>query len=167
MVRKLVVETLGTFFLVMTVGMAVLGGGGGGPLAVGAIVLLLIIRDHRILSRYAYTLGLVGIVLVLIPALLPARYSVVNGAKLWILIGGFSIQPGEFAKLALLSFFAFYLVRKRIAMSQESEVAGVFDALQGHAGQHASPGLPCLWGHDHVVGRGLDQEGDLPQAIDE
>ena len=89
--------------------------------AVGAIVLLLIVRDHRTLSRYAYTLGLVGIVLVLIPALLPAQYSVVNGAKLWILIGGFSIQPGEFAKLALLSFFAFYLVRKREVLSLASK----------------------------------------------
>src|SRR5262245_13756814 len=85
--------------------------------ALGAIALLLIVRDHRTLSRYAYTLGLVGIILVLIPAVLPAQYSVVNGAKLWILIGGFSIQPGEFAKLALLSFFAYYLVRKREVLS--------------------------------------------------
>jgi cell division protein FtsW (lipid II flippase) len=89
--------------------------------AVGAIILLLVIRDHRSLSRYAYTLGLVGIVLVLVPALLPARYSVVNGAKLWILVGGFSIQPGEFAKLALLSFFAYYLVRKREVLSLASK----------------------------------------------
>jgi cell division protein FtsW (lipid II flippase) len=89
--------------------------------AVGAVVLLLVVRDHRTLSRYAYTLGLVGIILVLIPALLPAKYSVVNGAKLWILIGGFSIQPGEFAKLALLSFFAFYLVRKREVLSLASK----------------------------------------------
>jgi cell division protein FtsW (lipid II flippase) len=89
--------------------------------AVGAIVLLIVIRDHRALSRYAYTLGLAGIVLVMIPALLPARYSVVNGAKLWILVGGFSIQPGEFAKLALLCFFAYYLVRKREVLSLASK----------------------------------------------
>jgi cell division protein FtsW (lipid II flippase) len=89
--------------------------------AIGAVVLLLVVRDHRSLSRYAYTLGLVGIVLVVIPALLPARYSVVNGAKLWVLLGGFSIQPGEFAKLALLSFFAYYLVRKREVLSLASK----------------------------------------------
>ena len=89
--------------------------------ALGAVVLLMFIRDHRVLSRYAYTLGLVGIVLVMIPALLPAKYSVVNGAKLWILVGGFSIQPGEFAKLALLSFFAYYLVRKREVLSLASK----------------------------------------------
>jgi len=89
--------------------------------AFGAVLLLVIIRDHRSLSKYAYTLGLVGIVLVMIPALLPAQYSVVNGAKLWILVGGFSIQPGEFAKLALLSFFAYYLVRKREVLSLASK----------------------------------------------
>jgi cell division protein FtsW (lipid II flippase) len=89
--------------------------------AVGAVLLLVLIRDHRSLSRYAYTLGLAGIVLVIIPALLPDKYSVVNGAKLWILVGGFSIQPGEFAKLALLSFFAYYLVRKREVLSLASK----------------------------------------------
>ena len=84
-------------------------------------VLLAVIRDHRIVSRYAYTLGLVGIVLVMLPAVLPASISEVNGAKLWIRFGGFSIQPGEFAKLALVSFFAYYLVRKREVLSLASK----------------------------------------------
>jgi cell division protein FtsW (lipid II flippase) len=86
-----------------------------------AAVLLLVVRDHRVVSRYAYTLGLVGIVLVMIPAVLPASLSEVNGAKLWIKIGSFSIQPGEFAKLALVSFFAYYLVRKREVLSLASK----------------------------------------------
>jgi cell division protein FtsW (lipid II flippase) len=85
-----------------------------------AAALLVVIRDHRTISRYAYTLGLAGIVLVLIPALLPSRFSERNGAKLWIQLGGFSIQPGEFAKLALLAFFAYYLVRKREVLSLAS-----------------------------------------------
>jgi cell division protein FtsW (lipid II flippase) len=85
-----------------------------------ASVLLAVVRDHRAISRYAYTLGLAGLVLVMIPAVLPAAYSEINGAKLWIVIGGFSIQPGEFAKLALLVFFAYYLVRKREVLSLAS-----------------------------------------------
>jgi cell division protein FtsW (lipid II flippase) len=85
-----------------------------------ASALLFIVRDHRAVSRYAYTLGLAGIVLVMIPAVLPGRFSEINGAKLWIIIGGFSIQPGEFAKLALLSFFAYYMVRKREVLSLAS-----------------------------------------------
>jgi cell division protein FtsW (lipid II flippase) len=88
----------------------------------GALLLLTIVRDHRSLSRYAYTLGLTGIVLVLIPAILPARFSSINGAKLWIKFGGFfSIQPGEFAKILLLAFFAYYLVRKREVLSLASK----------------------------------------------
>lgn len=35
-------------------------------------------------------------------------------------MGSFSIQPGEFAKLALLVFFAYYLVRKREVLSLAS-----------------------------------------------
>jgi cell division protein FtsW (lipid II flippase) len=85
-----------------------------------AVVVLAVVRDHRSLSRYAFTLGFTGIVLVMIPAVLPGRFSVVNGAKLWIKFGLFSIQPGEFAKIALLVFFAYYLVRKREVLSLAS-----------------------------------------------
>jgi cell division protein FtsW (lipid II flippase) len=85
-----------------------------------AAVLLLVVRDHKVVSRYAYTLGLVGIVLVMIPAVLPSSLSEINGAKLWIKLGSFTIQPGEFAKLALVSFSAYYLVRKREVLSLAS-----------------------------------------------
>ena len=104
----------------------VFGGTGGRQLAwtlaalILAATLLLVVRDHKVVSRYAYTLGLVGIVLVMIPAVLPSSLSEVNGAKLWIKLGAFSIQPGEFAKLALVSFFAYYLVRKREVLSLAS-----------------------------------------------
>jgi len=84
------------------------------------IAVLAIIRDHRALARYAYTLMFLGLIALAIPAVLPASLSEVNGAKLWILIGGFSIQPGEFAKVALICFFAAYLVEKRDVLSLAS-----------------------------------------------
>jgi cell division protein FtsW (lipid II flippase) len=90
-------------------------------------VALVFIRDHRALSRYGYTLALAGCLLVIVPVLLPARYSEVYGSKLWIRFGGFSIQPGEFAKLALIVFFAYYLVRKREVLALASRrVLGVW-----------------------------------------
>jgi cell division protein FtsW (lipid II flippase) len=83
-------------------------------IGVAAFVLVLFaIREPRVLQRYTYTLGAVGLILLAIPALLPASLSSVQGAKVWIIIGGFSIQPGEFAKLAVAVFFAGYLVNKR------------------------------------------------------
>lgn len=81
------------------------------------LAVLIGIRDHRSLSRYAYTLALVGLFLLLLPAVLPAQYSEVNGARIWIRIAGFSIQPGEISKIALTIFAASYLVAKRDVLS--------------------------------------------------
>ncbi|GAB3353287.1 FtsW/RodA/SpoVE family cell cycle protein [Modestobacter lapidis] len=84
------------------------------------VAVLLIVRDHRMLARLAYTLALLGLVLLAIPAALPSSISEVNGAKLWIRVGGFSIQPGEFAKICLIVFFAAYLVEKRDVLALAS-----------------------------------------------
>ncbi|HVB45277.1 MAG TPA: FtsW/RodA/SpoVE family cell cycle protein [Streptosporangiaceae bacterium] len=81
------------------------------------VAVLALIREPRILQRYTYTLGTVGLILLAIPAMLPGSLSSVQGAKVWIIIGGFSIQPGEFARIALAVFFAGYLVRKRDVLS--------------------------------------------------
>lgn len=81
------------------------------------IVLIVIVRDHRVLQRYAYTLALIGLFLLILPTVLPARFSEVNGARIWILVAGFSIQPGEFAKVLLTIFAAAYLVAKRDVLS--------------------------------------------------
>jgi cell division protein FtsW (lipid II flippase) len=85
-------------------------------LGVGCFVgILALIREPRVLQRYTYTLGAIGILLLALPALLPASISEVagTGAKIQIRLGTFTIQPEEFAKLALAASFAGYLVAKR------------------------------------------------------
>ncbi|WP_084099866.1 FtsW/RodA/SpoVE family cell cycle protein [Demequina sp. NBRC 110051] len=76
------------------------------------IGVLLVIRDHRKLRRYTYTAGVVGLILYLLP-LVPGLGVTINGARIWVSIGGNSLQPGEFAKIALVIFFAGYLVTNR------------------------------------------------------
>ncbi|MBV9057560.1 MAG: FtsW/RodA/SpoVE family cell cycle protein [Pseudonocardiales bacterium] len=71
------------------------------------------VGDHRSLASYGYTCGLVGLGLLVLPGVLPASVSQVNGAKLWLRLGGLSIQPGEFAKILLIVFVAVFLVNNR------------------------------------------------------
>ncbi len=87
---------------------------------------LAVVRDHRGLDRYRYTFMAAGLVLLLLPSVLPARFSEVNGAKIWIRVAGFSIQPSEIAKIALIVFFASYFVAKRELLSLATRrVAGL------------------------------------------
>ncbi|WOX12535.1 FtsW/RodA/SpoVE family cell cycle protein [Streptomyces sp. N50] len=77
------------------------------------IVVVVALRDHRVLQRYAYVCVAAALVLLTLPVLFPA----VNGARIWIRIAGFSIQPGEFAKVLLAVFFAAYLAANRNALA--------------------------------------------------
>lgn len=81
---------------------------------VGVILLigvLVVLRDHKSLSRYSYLLGLVGLIFLALPLVWPTAINA--DARIWISIGPFSIQPGEFSKILLLLFFAQLLVNKR------------------------------------------------------
>lgn len=81
------------------------------------VAVLAFVREPKTLQRYTYTLGTAGVVLLALPALLPPSMSSVNGAQIWIILGGFSVQPGEFARILLAVFFAGYLVAKRDVLS--------------------------------------------------
>ncbi|MDQ1048565.1 FtsW/RodA/SpoVE family cell cycle protein [Streptomyces sp. V4I2] len=77
------------------------------------IVVVLLLRDHRVLQRYAYVSVAAAMALLILPIFFPS----VNGARIWIRVAGFSIQPGEFAKVLLAVFFAAYLAANRNALA--------------------------------------------------
>ena len=79
--------------------------------------LFLLRRDYRRLESYKYLCGLGAVLLLLLPAA-PKLGQTVNGARLWIHVGGMQIQPGEFAKLLLIVFLAGYLREKREVLAQ-------------------------------------------------
>jgi cell division protein FtsW (lipid II flippase) len=83
------------------------------------VALLALIREPRVLQRYTYTLGAIGLFLIALPAMLPGSISGVanTGAKIQISLGGFTVQPEEFGRLALAVSFAGYLVAKRDVLS--------------------------------------------------
>jgi cell division protein FtsW (lipid II flippase) len=75
---------------------------------------LAVVRNHTKLANYSYTLLLFGVLFLALPAVLPASLSSVNGAQIWIKIPGvLSIQPAEFAKIALVVFAAALLSSKQ------------------------------------------------------
>ncbi|MGL6234146.1 MAG: FtsW/RodA/SpoVE family cell cycle protein [Segniliparus sp.] len=72
-------------------------------------LVLVFLKDYRVLSRYGYTLGALGVLFLAIPIFT----APVNGSNVWIHLGFLTIQPGEFAKIALIVCSASLLVAKR------------------------------------------------------
>ncbi|MEI2699689.1 MAG: FtsW/RodA/SpoVE family cell cycle protein [Microthrixaceae bacterium] len=79
---------------------------------VGYVLTLAVVRDVKVLQRYRYTFGLLGMVLLVLP-LVPGIGQEINGSRIWVSIGPVNFQPGEFAKLCLAVFFAGYLNERR------------------------------------------------------
>lgn len=75
-------------------------------------ILVVCLRDYRVLRRFSYVSMVVGIALLLSP-MIPGLGRTIGGARIWIGIGSYSLQPGEFAKLFLAFFFAAYLFDHR------------------------------------------------------
>lgn len=90
---------------------------------VAFIVTLAVVRRVRILERSRYTIGLAGVLLLLLP-LVPHVGVVINGSRIWVHLGPVSFQPGEFAKIALAVFFAAYLTERRELLTTSTRKLG-------------------------------------------
>lgn len=104
------------------------------------IAVVLLLRDHRVLKGYAYLSVVTALVLMIVPIFFPA----VNGARIWIRVGGFSIQPGEFAKILLAVFFAGYLAANRTALAYAGRQVWRFKRLQLPTGRVLGP-IVAIW----------------------
>jgi len=84
-------------------------------MAIAALVILFV-PSQLFLRRYVYVSMSVGIALLLLP-LVPFIGTTINGATLWISFFGITFQPGEIAKIALIIFFAGYLVNRKDSLA--------------------------------------------------
>ena len=75
---------------------------------------LALVKNLDVVMRYKYTFGIIGIILLMLPIFIG---TTISGSKLWIRIAGFTIQPGEFAKVFIVLFLAGYLAENRELLS--------------------------------------------------
>ena len=89
-----------------------LGGVGAGIIA---------LQDYRVIARLAYPMLIIGIILLL---LVTVAGTSINGSKRWLALGGFSVQPSEFLKLAVVVVTARYF-----SDHERPEGRGIVDLL--------------------------------------
>jgi cell division protein FtsW (lipid II flippase) len=82
-----------------------------------ALALFGLRRDYRQLEQLKYVFGIGAILLLFLPRV-PGLGTTVNGARLWVHVGSFRFQPGEFSKIFLIVFLAAYLREKRELLAQ-------------------------------------------------
>ena len=106
-------------------------------IAIGVVLgVMIIATDHRwvrILAPLVYVGSVVGLVLVLVMG------STINGSRSWLMVGGMSIQPAEFAKLAVVIGMAL-LVAERTEGSWKQREVRHLDVL----GMLSIAGLPAV-----------------------
>ncbi len=107
-----------------------------GLLGVGALLLGRRINYHNY-KRWVYRILLIAFVGLLL-VFFPVIGGKVRGAARWLKLGPLTLQPSEFAKLAVVLFLAYSLARKQekmkyfaIGFLPHMIVAGVFIALIG------------------------------------
>jgi rod shape determining protein RodA len=94
--------------------------------SIGLVLMVVVMAtDHRwvrILAPLVYLASIAGLVLVL------AMGTTINGSQSWIDVGGMSIQPSEFAKLAVVIGMALLVAERREGRRHEvggTEVGGM------------------------------------------
>jgi cell division protein FtsW (lipid II flippase) len=118
---------------------------------------LLFIRRSRDLDRYRYLVLLAAIALLLSP-LVPHVGLKINGARLWVHLGGIQFQPVEIAKILFVIFFASYFATTKELLTIPSRRIG------NHLFVDPRPLIPIvvMWGFAIAV---LGVENDIGFAM--
>lgn len=118
---------------------------------------LLLVRDHRVLDQFTYTIGLLGIVMLLLP-LAPGIGRTVRGARLWVGIGPLQFQPAEIGKVLIVIFLASYLNARKELLAVATRRLGPIALPEP---RHLAP-LMVAWGLSLVI---LFLEKDLGSSL--
>lgn len=97
--------------------------------AIGLVLAVLAaVTDHRrvrMLAPVLYAASVVGLVLVLVPGV----GAVINGSRSWIQLPWMSIQPSEFAKLAVIVGMALLIAEKGETNHREARTIDIAQAI--------------------------------------
>jgi len=108
--------------------------------AIGVVLMVVVLAtDHRwvrIVAPLVYLAAIAGLVLVLVMG------STINGSRSWLELGGMSVQPSEFAKLAVVIGMALW-VAERAEVRRGRSAASRGGALGDVVGMLAIAGLPA------------------------
>ncbi len=102
-------------------------------------LLVLFFRNYHRLFDYKYLLAIVAVLLIA-STFTPLGYEV-NGARLWVDVGPVGFQPSEFARIALIVFFAGYLAETRDLLAATSRT---FMGIQFPAIKYFGP-VALVW----------------------
>ena len=118
---------------------------------------LMVVRDHRQLDQFTYTIGLLGLLMLLLP-LAPVIGRTVRGARLWVGVGPLQFQPAEIGKVLLVIFLASYLNARKELLAVATRRIGPIAVPEP---RHLAP-LLVAWGISLVV---LFLERDLGSSL--
>lgn len=120
------------------------------------VATLILVRDYRVLARYKYLFGFIGVGLLLVP--MTPLGTTINGARLWVRFGAFSFQPGELAKICLVLFFAAFLAERKELLARATRKVLWFHTPDI---KHFGP-LLVMWGLSLAV---MFYEKDLGSSL--
>src|SRR3989338_1391061 len=80
-------------------------------MGIGILLVFLIVRfDYFKLQDFVWPLYVLSVIFLILVLFMPARL----GAHRWVPLGGFNLQPSEFAKLAIILALASFFTQNRI-----------------------------------------------------